>query len=462
MFRSRYFNFALLVIATVTSLMTVYRSSHGSNDFDTYYLAGRAVLDHSGIYFQGDYYRDALKGGPFLYAPILAICFASISWMPIQLAAVIWNLFNLLNFILSLHLINQLLDSSQVFEIEKINKKSRPYDFLIVGFLLLLLIDNLTMAQINIFILFLILCALYLKKRGADFWSGVFLAAAVLIKLTPVLFCVYFAFKRSWKMLGGVLVGGLIMTLLIPTLVFGYSESRLYHRQWLGRMLKPSLNTVLQHWKRMDIHPLKINPKQIENIRLSNLLTAKNQALEAALTRLFLKDRNHYADHSELPIYPAQKYRRLPVLIGLDPQILSLLIKLIQCALGFLMVFLIARNRFKEDFIRASLEVSIVFLSMTLFSPLARSHQFILWSFPLITLLSYLKNIKQTTFFYKACTWGAAILYLLQAVPYGKAAGMGAWSNLVLWIAFCVALFRYPADLKPMPAIAPLKNSDCK
>lgn len=446
MFKSRILNAFLMIIAIVTCLITIHRSGRGSNDFDTYYNAGRAVLEHSRIYFEGDYSKDALKGGPFLYAPIWACFFALIAWMPIQAAAVVWNLFNFGIFLLSLHLINQLLDSSQTFSLEKIIRKLSLHDFGVGLILLLLLLDNLTMAQSNILILGLILGALAANKSGKPFLGGIILSGAILIKLTPLLFCVYFAAKRSWKALIGTAVGGLILTLLIPTLVFGYSDNRLNHRQWLGRMLKPTLNAVSSHWKKLESHPQKMNSAQIENIRLANLLTAKNQALEATLTRLFLKDRNGYAFDPVLPIYSAQRYRHLPVLIGIDPPALSLMIRFTQGILGLVMLFLIIKKSSRTaDVLRSSLEVSLVFLSMTLFSPLTRSHQFIFWSFALVTLLYFLKNTRAYSKYLAMSAAFAAVFYLLQAVPYGKAAGMGTWSNLVLWGGFAMALFLRPA-----------------
>ena len=79
-------------------------------------------------------------------------------------------------------------------------------------------------------------------------------------------------------------------------------------------------------------------------------------------------------------------------------------------------------------------EISLVFLSMTLLSPLARSHQFIVWLFPLSrwTQKKMPAGIVELSFFF----------YALQGVPYGKAAGKGTVSNLILWLAYAWQVLR--------------------
>lgn len=440
MLKSRYFSLLLIVIAVVTSIISVYRSSHGSNDFDTYYYTGKAVLEHSGIYYKGDYYKDAFKGGPFLYAPVWACFFSLFAWMPIQLAAVIWNLLNFFIFLISLSLMGSLLSESDKKNTAWVSSANRIHLVIAGIMLLLLLFDNLTMAQINILILFLILVALAARKKGAEFLGGTILSAAILVKLTPVLFCLYFVSKKSWKVLMGVFFGGLVLTILIPALVFGFSTNHLYHRQWLGRILKPSLIHWVPKWQNVSIHPEKILPEKTESIRLTNLLVAKNQSLEAGMTRLFLKDRNVYAFDSAFPIFPAQRYSRLPVLIGLPMSALNIVIRSVQGILCLGLIFFMVWRPSERNILNSSMKISMIFLTMTLLSPTTRSHQFILWSFPITTLLYYLTRASSFHLIFKALAILATALYMFQGVPFGKAAGMGAWSNLVLWITFAMAL----------------------
>jgi len=79
---------------------------------------------------------------------------------------------------------------------------------------------------------------------------------------------------------------------------------------------------------------------------------------------------------------------------------------------------------------------------MTLLSPITRSHYFIVWVFGYLTLL-FMKakgsELSKVRFLLPAAR-ASCVFYLLLAVPYGEAAGMGAWANLVFWLGCAGAL----------------------
>ena len=63
------------------------------------------------------------------------------------------------------------------------------------------------MAQVNILVFTLTLISLFFWVRAKDFLSGLWLACAVFIKLTPALFLLFFILKKKWKVLAGFLAG---------------------------------------------------------------------------------------------------------------------------------------------------------------------------------------------------------------------------------------------------------------
>ena len=83
---------------------------------------------------------------------------------------------------------------------------------------------------------------------------------------------------------------------------------------------------------------------------------------------------------------------------------------------------------------------------MTLLSPLARSHQFVSWIFPCAVLLlaqsEWLGNARARM----KTLVAAAVFYCLQALPYGKPAGMGTAANLILLVYFASQLLRKRAE----------------
>ena len=68
---------ALFVLAfwLITGVVAVRRAKRGSNDFDTFYLAGQKVLRGEGVYYTGEYYENREGRGPFLYSPAAACLF---------------------------------------------------------------------------------------------------------------------------------------------------------------------------------------------------------------------------------------------------------------------------------------------------------------------------------------------------------------------------------------------------
>lgn len=431
--------FAAFVIST--SLISAYRSPRGSNDFDTYYKAGKAVLEKIPLYYTGDYHEDKSDIGPFLYPPIAAIFLAPFSLLPISAAGMLWNVFNIFLALLCLWWIPK-------FSGESFNEFKRRWfaespaikilSAVLAGALIL---DNLTMAQINIVIFSLAASGLLLWIRGARFLAGFFIAASILFKLTPLLFVLFFLIRKEWKVLAGILAGGILLTAVIPTAVFGFETSRIYHRQWLGRTIKPMLVQYVPAWKNQEIHVRKKTAEETANIQLANVLTVKNQSLQGALTRLNLKDRNSFAYSTAFPIHAARKFEKLPVILPLTRQQLSVFIRGIQTALVLLLLYLTFKTS-KQTGLALMGILSLYFLSLPLLSPIARSHQFITWLFALMSLFYFPKGR------WRSLGLAGCFVYFLQVLPYGKAAGMGAWANLLLWISFAGILFS--SKFKPL------------
>ena len=429
----------VLIVWAATAALGIYRSGDGSNDFDTFYTAGKSVLDKTGIYYVGDYYQMRPDIGPFLYPPIAACFFSLFAFFPISIAAVLWVTFLLAIFIGSLFLTFQILglkreERAAFFEATPI--RERLFLFFVGT---VFLIDNLAMMQINILVFFLCLLSVLFWQKKQSMLAGMILSAAIFLKLTPILFCLYFLTKKAWKIMLGVLIGSLIWSVVIPTLFFGLENNRIYHRQWFGRMIKPSIIDVLNKIKPEDTHPRKKSLTEMRHLAADEQFIDTNQSLEAALTRLLSKDRfEHYVTH---------RYKKLPVLGGgISREKLGVLLSALKLALLAVCVYLWARRKDITDNLKIALEISLVFLTMTLLSPVTRSHYYVVWIFAYLTLflvryrMSGHKRLSESKFFFQTANLSAC-LYLLLALPYGEAVGMGAWANLIFWVG-CVHQFK--------------------
>lgn len=443
----------LIALTVITGLVTVRRSIKQSNDFDTFYEAGKSVLQGRGIYYSGEYYEDTKEQGPFLYPPFAACFFALFAWMPLALAAFLWNTFNVACFAACLKIILQLSNESKVPWNKLWRGASVKDRCLGIGVSFALLLDNLSMAQVNIVVFLLCLCGLRLWRRQKHLGAGIVLASAITIKLTPALFVLFFILKRQWKVLAGILLGMFLFTLLIPTLIFGFETNRIYHRQWAGRTLKPILIRISSQMGREIPHPLKKSVEVFQYDHLTSLLNQKNQSLPASVTRLLLKDRVRFG-YSPYPIYVARRYEKLPVLFGGIPETaLSWLIQGLRGVLVCLMSILWWPRKSGSSPFSRSMEMGLVFLGMTLLPPWCRSHQFVSWLFVygMLLIRSSQMNLEKDRLHSYDMNWlqrlmkistVSILFYASQALPYGKALGMGTGANLVLFFGLSWELLR--------------------
>jgi hypothetical protein len=423
-----------VLLGLVMGVVTVYRTYRGSNDFDTYYQAGEALLEGESLYQAG------AGESPFLYPPIAACFFALFALLPLGAAAFLWNALNVIFFVRALVLIESFLDLRYRELWYAQGRLARVDLALFTVILFAFLLDNLAMAQVNILVFYLVMAALILWKQAKPFAAGLVLSCAVLLKLTPALFLLYFAVKRSGKVLGGALAGGILFAWLVPGLVLGFGLNRAYFIQWFGSMVRPMVSSLKSAGVEQEHQAL------VPNMRLRSLLAEKNQSLEATLTRWFLANRHDLEENLPMGVFlSTRRYRHLPVIGGgLPRDALTAVVRVFQAFILLTLCCLWAAARREDERGRRALEVSLIFLSMTLLAPLARSHQFISWSFAFSTILwlandgadPALRRILRS-----AGRW-ALVFYVLQAVPYGKAAGMGTWANLVLWIGFAWAAFE--------------------
>jgi alpha-1,2-mannosyltransferase len=78
-----------------------------------------------------------------------------------------------------------------------------------------------------------------LYMRGNDFWAGLFVALAVVTKVTPALLIVYFLYKRAWRVCIGAVIGLVLFFVVIPGLFVGFGRNFDLLRSWFEMMVAP-------------------------------------------------------------------------------------------------------------------------------------------------------------------------------------------------------------------------------
>ena len=91
----------------------------------------------------------------------------------------------------------------------------------------------------NLLILFLVVSMYYAWRKGWDIGAGLLLALATAYKVTPALFFLYFAYKRSWRTLSWGLLGLGIFLIIVPSAVIGPQFNGECLGMWWHRMITP-------------------------------------------------------------------------------------------------------------------------------------------------------------------------------------------------------------------------------
>lgn len=92
--------------------------------------------------------------------------------------------------------------------------------------------ENLQHAQINAYLLFLVLFAFHLFRERRPALGGLALAFAAGIKAVPVLLVLYFAYKRRWREVAWTAVILVLFNVAVPLVVFGPEEAAGHWRAW--------------------------------------------------------------------------------------------------------------------------------------------------------------------------------------------------------------------------------------
>ncbi|GEM_PF-1907666 len=421
-----------LIVICVVSLGYYHdrRTCWGSNDFDTYYFAGKLVLLKTNLYTH-EAFKTTLS--PFLYLPFFATLIAPAALLNIRIAAAIWYMFNVLALAGAFYLAVRLVAGGEkpgpVFF-------KRPYLLRIISGVVLIgaWLDNVSLAQVDFMIFFLILLSLFAHEKKKRFISGIILAAASVIKIYPCLFLLYFLAKRRFKAAAGFFVGILLFLFVIPWTVMGGANFSDSMKSWMEIRAAPHLSGGGDSAK-------------VNYARFESQFKPSNQSFSAAMVRYLTRDE----DDGVILFWKTQDFKYdIPLPHPLTPRQVDILIKVLLLLIFSATFSVLDYRLIYGDRLYLSLEYSLIFLCMILFFPVAQTHMLASIIFPVI-VFNYAKTKSGARFMYGS-RWmeivflGAVILYFAQADRYMKILGAGAFSILLLWILFISMLIKERAE----------------
>lgn len=301
-------------------------------DFECYIKASKRILNNEPLYIKEDI--------PYVYPPFLAFALIPLSYLNVTFLKGLWFLINTFLIYYAVVLMEKTTDKDY-------NKSFYLY-FLSLFFTLRFIMDNYSLGQINILIMFLTVLTLYFYVNGKDIYVGLILGIVISIKLTPFLILLYFLYKGKFRIILLTFIS-LIFFLTIPSILIGIKKNVYY---------------IFQYY----------------NV-ISNFTdtTINNQSLYITIKRLL----------SPIPPW-SNLYINIANLNEFQIKLITIL------TFGIVILFLCYLFRFrllnrKENIV--FYEYSLIILSMLLLSPLSRKAHFILILIPQFYLFHYiLKN----------------------------------------------------------------------
>ncbi len=142
------------------------------------------------------------------------------------------------------------------------------------------LISDLQHANLNIFMMVWLALAWAMYVRGHDFWAGLFLALAIVTKLTPALALIYFAYKRAWRVCIGAAIGLVLFFVVLPGLYLGFDRNTEYLHSWYEMLVAPFL---IQRYAATEIANQSLYGVALRLLSNAHLLTVEQMPVKDAL-----------------------------------------------------------------------------------------------------------------------------------------------------------------------------------
>jgi hypothetical protein len=269
----------------------------------------------------------------------------------------------------------------------------------------------------NILILFLIVAALDAWRKGYDILGGLLLALSISYKVTPALFVLYFAYKRSWRIVGATALGMGIFLLVVPSLVIGPRFNGECLGFWWHHMLRPFLVAGAT------------SPQEI------------NQSMIGVLTRLLTETTTgsgRYDVHLVLNLF------------ALPPDLVQVLIKAASVLLLAVLAYFCRLDPRERRDPRLLGEFSLVVLTMLFVSERSWKHHYVTLLLPytyLTAQFAYGTSRLSTRLLLSAAIWSSVGLMATTSPELGglladgqghkiaQGYGMFLWAGMLLYVA---------------------------
>jgi len=186
-------------------------------DFPVYYAAGRSLVSGRTDLYSPDFALGRVMD--YRYPPFFLVALFPLWLLPYSVAAYIWYLLSMIELIGCVVIVRQTFHASKLMWLAVALAVAQYF------------VMALHYGNAQLLAVFLLFASLYFAQRRKDLAAAILMALAITIKLTPVLLLPYFALKRRWAMLAGVVVF-LAAINIAPSAYFGFRENNQLLKTW--------------------------------------------------------------------------------------------------------------------------------------------------------------------------------------------------------------------------------------
>jgi hypothetical protein len=228
-------------VACAWLLLTSFRRgwTHVETDFPNYYTAAVLTLHHKPLrqFYEWTWFQREMNyagterqlGGYIPHTPFTMMPLLPLAWLPPQRAKQTWLVISLLSLAASVWILARLTGFN-------------PIAVLALALLSwTALRENLILGQYYLFLLVLLALAVWCLLRERPLAGGALMGVIFALKLYTAPFALFFAFRREWRALVGMLLGvGLLI--MVATAMFGFNEISYFATAVFSRAVDASIN----------------------------------------------------------------------------------------------------------------------------------------------------------------------------------------------------------------------------
>jgi hypothetical protein len=222
-------------------------------DLDVYLRSAWAVRTGRDIYQVCDQ-----NNWHYVYPPLVAICFVPLAapppdspewrdeYTPPGLSVAIWYFLSIACVVFAVQGLAAAIEGRRniiAFPPKPAGEKRMYWALRLIPVVVALpaIMTSLNRGQMESLTLFLIAMSILAAVRGRQIRAGLWLGAAICIKLLPAFLVLYPLWRRQWRFVAACAAGAAFGLLIIPSLVFGPTRTASYYLEYAHVMVLPSM-----------------------------------------------------------------------------------------------------------------------------------------------------------------------------------------------------------------------------